>query len=546
MTATETITFEPPGPGDWMLDTTHHGRRPLTRFMQPVAELSFDQGMTQLFRKYGLPLDRARMRWVHGCGYIRIMAIGEPEKPSNPPPAFVMKLISRLHPEMRRRTKTASNALQNRTWRQDVDAWFNRDRGQVTQANLTFQNVDVATLDDASLIDHITDLVAHLNQCAVDAFVYHGGDIVPVGLYVAACAESGITAAEAASLLQGASPATMEADRHLAPVAAAIAASPATPASVEEIRSLGPDIAAAVDEWLNTHGWRLLTSDDIDAPTLIERPDLQLRALLSAKANRRTPAAPDPSDLRSRVPQDQRAQFTELLAEARYGLRLRDDQVGIRWNWPAGLLRRALLEVGRRLTERGHAYDRDHALELRQEEVTAALAGTGPTAEDLTDRRTFRDAVEAAGPPDGFSSGFDTEPPFDALPRPMATMARGVFSLIQAMEGSDQLEPLTGTGIGNQVFTGRACVVTSHLDAFDTVEPGDVLVVPYTSPSYNSLFPIVGAVVTAEGGPMSHAAIMAREFGLPAVIGASGATNLPNRAMIELNPTTGTVRLVER
>jgi len=57
------------------------------------------------------------------------------------------------------------------------------------------------------------------------------------------------------------------------------------------------------------------------------------------------------------------------------------------------------------------------------------------------------------------------------------------------------------------------------------LEPGDILVCPVTTPAWNSLFPLLGGIVTKFGGPLGHTAVMAREFGLPAVVGVRSASS---------------------
>ncbi len=114
---------------------------------------------------------------------------------------------------------------------------------------------------------------------------------------------------------------------------------------MQAVRDLNADARTSVDEWLTHFGWRMLTTNEVDQPTLAERPEAQLAADAAE--------APDAAETRARIPASQRALFDELLAEARYGMRQRDDVVGIRWHWPAGLLRRALLEAGQRLADRG-------------------------------------------------------------------------------------------------------------------------------------------------------------------------------------------------
>ena len=84
-------------------------------------------------------------------------------------------------------------------------------------------------------------------------------------------------------------------------------------------------------------------------------------------------------------------------------------------------------------------------------------------------------------------------------------------------------EALRGTPASPGSYTGRVRVVRGEAD-FGTLLPGEVLVCPTASPSWTILFAVAGALVTDGGGPLSHAAIVAREHGLPAVVGTVHAT----------------------
>ncbi len=72
-----------------------------------------------------------------------------------------------------------------------------------------------------------------------------------------------------------------------------------------------------------------------------------------------------------------------------------------------------------------------------------------------------------------------------------------------------------------------------------------MLIVRATSPAFNAVLAIAGAVVTANGGPMSHAAVLSRELGIPAVVGAPGALSIPDGATVQVDPVAGRVRVVE-
>lgn len=548
------ITFAPPAPGQWELESSHHGVRPLTPFLRDTYRRAFETGIVEPLERYGLPLASVEAKFVHGCLYMRPLAVGEKpgSTPKAPPPAFVMKVLSRLHPELRRRTKTAEQAFAERRWRQEVDEWFDRDRAAQIEANRALQSIDPGTLDDVELATHITEALAHFERGARRNLATHGGDLVPTGDLLAHCEQWGIDANDAAGLLTGSSPATIETAVMLRPVARAIeesGVSPASLASVDDVRALSTEAQVAVDAWLDLHAWRTVTTDDVDRPTLAEVPALQLVALLGA-ADHLDVAEPDDAAIRARVPAEHRALFDELVVEARYGHRQRDDIRGLCWNWPCGLMRRGLLEAGRRLLARGGVHDTEHVVELFPDELDRLLhGGDGPSADELAERAAERDRIEAAPPPRMLGDP-EAAPLLDAFPK---ALARATAALMVNL-GADatpppppEVEPsvVSGVGIGTTPYRGRACVVRDLMLAFDQLEPGDVLVAPFTGPSTNSLLPVIGALVVEEGGVVCHAAIVSREFGIAAVIGAhSATTRIPHGAEVEVDPGRGTVRVL--
>lgn len=100
---------------------------------------------------------------------------------------------------------------------------------------------------------------------------------------------------------------------------------------------------------------------------------------------------------------------------------------------------------------------------------------------------------------------------------------------------------VTGRGAAAGRASGPVRVVLD-VDGFGSVRRGDVLVCPTTDPAWTPLFHVVAAVVTERGGVMSHAAIVAREVGLPAVVGAAGATTLlTDDTLVTVDGTTGRV-----
>ena len=122
-----------------------------------------------------------------------------------------------------------------------------------------------------------------------------------------------------------------------------------------------------------------------------------------------------------------------------------------------------------------------------------------------------------------------------------------VFYLAQMEECAAQtLQPpwsriVQGLAASSGCYQGRARIVTGPTD-FAKLSQGDILVARTTSPAYNVILPTVGAVVTDRGGTLCHAAIIAREFGIPAVVGAHWATaQIPDGAEILVDGDRGFV-----
>jgi pyruvate,water dikinase len=317
---------------------------------------------------------------------------------------------------------------------------------------------------------------------------------------------------------------------------------------LDDVRAISPEAATQLDDYLRTHGWRVFTGYDIDAFTLMELPDLVLRSIRGAAQT--APAASAAGDgalarLRDRVPAVDHAEFDDLVAEARASYGMRDDNGPYTAEWPIGLLRRGLLEAGSRLVAAGHLHERDHVVELELDETTALLRGQpGPTADEAAARAARRRAVSAVPCPETFGPP-EAPPPVDALPKNIAMFSKVVLRVIDEISSVKGKADLHGTGVGTESYRGRVCTARTPDDALDRLEPGDVLVAPLTTPAYNAVLPLAGALVVEEGGALSHAAVMARELGIPAVVGAAGVLDaVKDGDQVEVDPVAGRVSLL--
>ncbi len=104
-------------------------------------------------------------------------------------------------------------------------------------------------------------------------------------------------------------------------------------------------------------------------------------------------------------------------------------------------------------------------------------------------------------------------------------------------------DTLKGSGASAGKVRARACVMRGPED-FNRMQPGDVIVAVITTPAWTPLFARAGAVVTDIGGPLSHSSIVAREYGIPAVLGTGAATRrIQDGQMITVDGNAGTVSL---
>lgn len=547
--------FEPPGPGTWDNDSSHCPPSP-TRLMRRVASTTMTNAYRDVFEQFGSPLKTMDVRFVNGKMYRRLVPLVGADKSGPPPPKPVLWLATRLHPAFRRRERTARKVVAERPYLDVVDTWAATERDEWITANADLQAIAPATLDDAALASHLETLDAHLVAGWTRHHVLHGSDVGPIGDLLAHTNAWGIDAGEVMALLHGASPATREAAEHGRRIASALrdaGVDPAGVASLDAVRAV-PAAAAALGAYLDHHAWRVVTSYDVEGLTCGELPGATC-ALIRSAAYRSADHADagatneEISAVRGQVPADKRDEFDDLLDSARCAYGMRDDNGPLTAEWPMGLVRRAFLEAGRRLAANGRLADPRHVFELDTPEVSAALAGRPAPGADEAIARAAERATEATMTPPAVLG--PALPPPDTSPFPPGM--RRVMNIVIAAVAVLEVDPtrdvpaLSGLGIGTGVHRGVARVATDPDVVLEAMEPDDVLVATWTAPTYNAVFSIAGAVVVQEGGLLCHAAVMARELGIPAVIGCRDAmVAIGDGDLVDVDAGAGEVRIVER
>jgi pyruvate,water dikinase len=205
-------------------------------------------------------------------------------------------------------------------------------------------------------------------------------------------------------------------------------------------------------------------------------------------------------------------------------------------------MRRAVLRIAGELVARGALAAVDDVWFLTRSELFAALeGGVTPDSTLLAERRRTWERQRRLAPPLHIGTQSPLVERFIAAAEAAIRGGRG-----PAGPGADARASgdIVGIPASAGCASGPVRIVHSS-DAFDTVQPGDVLVAPMTAPAWTPLFGRVVAIVTDTGGAAAHASIVAREYGLPAVVGTADATRrLRDGDLVEVDGSAGIVRRV--
>jgi pyruvate,water dikinase len=444
--------------------------------------------------------------------------------------------------ELPQRFQRAEEVFQGKLWRDQLREWDEICKPSSIATHREIQAVDPDGLSDEALVAYLTRCHDHHAAMLTQHMRFTAAAMLPTGDFLAHVGGwSGLPPAQLLGLMRGAASVSAggsdELERLIATIAQDSSArellqSEDDPGQVlEALRTLGGDAGSAVSGYLDLVGYRPLDGFDISEPSALELPDVLIRAMRVAVTGRDlgTSEVEDRiSDVRNQVPEQHRNEFDELLGEARLTYRLRDERGVYSDIWASGLMRRAVLAAGRRIHARGRIHAAVHLIDAGFEEMCSLVSGSGgPSADELAARLEYRathsakDAPAVIGPP--------PSPPPDpsGLPPTMARvmLATGIAlgSVFGSSEAQHDEDLLRGLAASRGVYEGPARRVSGPSE-FDRIVQGDVLVTEATTEAFNILLPLLGAIVTDNGGLLSHSAIVAREYGIPGVVGTRNAT----------------------
>jgi rifampicin phosphotransferase len=528
--------------GYWRRQVDHCPRplSPLMRAALPAATEAF----RQMFSEMGVLPETLEWQEIGGWVYTRVVPAGG-EEGQAPPPDLVQ-----------RRTEQSVVAVRSDRFERFLDRWFSEWRPGFIRRIDELAAVELDQLDDEAL----TAELARAMDLTVQAFETH---MLLHGVNAVTMADLAFTSqdllgwddARTQDLLVGLSDATTAPAAALAGLADMARERPAVRRLLEaggedsalRLAETDPEFAAAFDGYQEEFGLRAVRYEIVDpsvrelAPVTLQLIADQLRSGFDATAraaevdDAREATRAEARALLAGRPEADRARFERALDRAGRWYPVRDGDAPMTISEPFALIRRVALEFGRRFAGDSIIEGANDIFFFELEDLlatqTARAAREVPDHRALVQRRRAELAWVEAHPGPASYGVLPGPPDLDGLPPESRFMNRALIWLLErsghfVSAGPHQAGPrLSGIPASSGTYTGPVRVVLTEAD-FSKLEPGDVLVAPVTSPAWSMLFPNVGALVTDAGGLLSHPAIIAREFHIPAVVATGNATAL--------------------
>ncbi len=549
------VAVEPP-PGYWVRESSH-APAPWTPFARVVLK-SRTPAFRAMCSELGLLFETIDLRDIGGWEYLRIVPLQEKDRraPLAPLPM----------PSLGRRISECVAAMRADVCGSMVGRWYEEWQGEFAQWIAFLGDLDVSMLTDSDLGAYLTRVLELVDRGLDVHFILQGAIWITLADLAFTCRDLlGFDDASMFTLLAGLSGKSTEPSRAFAPLAELTNGRPAlrrrlverAPADV--VLAQDEQFAAAFTEFMHTHGCRALRYE-VAEQNLEERPDVVIGLIADQLATGFDPERTDAAllagrrrataDARNRLTTtEDRARFERALARAEKAYPVREDNEYFTVSAPLALVRRAALEIGGRLADRGQIDLRDDVFQLEPGEAQKALRDRAGRR-DLVARGKGQHAWVLAHPgPASYGEDPGAPPPSESLPAEARLAHEGFLWGVEHVFGPDDNgrmrldSAVSGIPASPGSYTGPVRVIRSEAE-FDRLRAGDVLVCPITSPVWSVLFPSIGALVTDTGGILSHPAIIAREYGIPAVVATgNGTVALHDGQLVTVDGTLGIVQV---
>jgi phosphohistidine swiveling domain-containing protein len=536
--------------GFWAFDKMH-APRPLTPLSQDLVMATISRGFTQAQAEYDCPVV-ASSKAIHHYFYLSFHP--------HPDPAVIEDRMTRYL------------GLVDRTVPLIGKRWQSEWLPLIKQRNEAERDVDYSTMSDEALFARYHEMTRWMEQM----WYIHGH--INFAL-ISGAALSDFYAevmqpddpTEAYQILQGYHTRPVDAAHGLWDLSRIAKASPELSRIFDEHHprdlknallqsDAGRDFLAQLDAYLYDFGWRsdavydladvpwrddpqiplgniarYIPMDDAANPMIGFDKAVVRREELTARI--RAKLAGDPDKL---------AKFEELFDAAQYAYPLTEDHAFYIDQMGVVLFRRFVRAVGERLAARGCIDDGDDVFYLYDREVRDAMANDSDQRSLVAARKAELAAAAELSPPDALGTPPPPPQPGDFVDPFMDSLVSRLLGIKPPPEGEQDPDLIDGVAGSPGTCTGVARVVRSLEEAGD-LEDGEIMVCEMTLPPWVPMFAIAGAVVSDVGGVMSHCAIVAREFGIPAVVGSvNGTSRIQTGQTITVDGTNGNVWLDAR
>ena len=542
------VAAESAPPGFWEREISHYPR-PLSPMFGsmwlPVQNACF----RRVFDELSPLIETIELREINGWVYQRMVPFGGKDRKA--PPAFVVWLMVRLIPAFRSRIKGSMDAVSNDIFGAYVDRWFKESKPQLKARIAELGRVELAKLSNDDLDRAAGEVIRFMEQSADVHFRLNAPTSLLVADLAFACRDLlDWDDKKTVELLAGLSEKSSEPSQKLARLAMMASARPNVRSlfdhidsnSVARLAEMDREFAEAFKQYMGEFGCRALRYE-LTEPTLAEKPELVLGLIRDQLAQhydatgdaraleqKRSAVVAEARKLLQSHPVKDRERFERALERAQKAYPIREDNEFYTVSCPYALVRYAFLEIGKRLVKRGQLVDAGDVFFLKTEEARAALKSGATQAAIVAKRKAERAAAVARRVPVSYGKPPGPPPSLAVLPAGARFMMEAilwaterVFALPQSTRRGGKGD-LDGIAASAGLYTGTVRVVMNE-NEFGKVHAGDVLVCPITSPVWSVLFPSIGAVVTDTGGILSHSAIIAREYRIPAVVATASATS---------------------
>jgi phosphohistidine swiveling domain-containing protein len=540
------VLWDPPEDAQlfWMMDRMHVPE-PVPSLAEPFLRHCFEHGFNLGAKPYSWSF-RMRARRINTYWYLTMSPLG---------------VTPHELDAMNERSQEAFNTASFRM----EEIWHTEVLPEVQRYLADWAAFDLRAATRTQLTAHLEQTIARSERVWALHFLVCWPMLVAMSAFDDFCHDlfSDGDALEKDRLLQGLDNKSLETDRALWRLSRKVRAAPEIRAAVEQLEpgelmpalertAEGRQFVADLRDFLEHYGQRavgILVSDPswIEDPTPVfihlreyaAQPDRDLAGEQRERAQERERLVADVRHRLRNYPAALARQFEFYLKAAQAASVLHEDHNIWIDQQAMYQIRRVLLEFGRRFSEAGVIGNADDVFHLTLEEL-------GETARALPalDRRPLVRSRQAEI--EHFRSM--TPPPalgtMPAGPPPDTPLGRALDQYFGVPVAGPDPQALRGHPASAGTVRGPARVVRSLPEA-DRVRAGDILVAVATMPAWTPLFATIAAVVTDVGGVTSHCAVVAREYGIPAVVGTNVATSvISDGQLLEVDGQTGTVRIL--